>query len=351
MAMLKVAAVQAAPVFLDRSASVRKACNLIEEAASEGARIIGFPEGFIPAHPYWFHFEPAISRRAQQFNSELFRNAIAVPGPEVDVLCQAAQKAGAYVVMGICERSTEASSTLYNSQLFITAMGKLAAKHQKLVPTHAERVVHGHGLRRYALACIDTPWGRLGGLICGEHSNTLARFALIAMRERFHVGSWPANFARGHAAALYETKNINARAHSLEGNLLVINAAGVLNDEIKAILCDSEDKVGIFESNGGGSAIVGPLGQYLAGPLSGEEQILYAEVEPKTFGEKGLLRDITGHYQRADVFHLTVTLEDTPLMTMIGGSAGEVPLGSENKERVAPTIDEAASTENTDSPS
>ena len=338
MATLRVAAVQAAPVFLDRTGSVEKACRLIKEAGGRGARIIGFPEGFIPAHPYWFHFEPAVSRRVQQFNQELLRNAITVPGPEVDALCEVAREVGAYVVMGICERSADASSTLYNSQLFITPEGALAAKHQKLVPTHAERVVHAPGLRRYALACIDTPWGGLGGLICGEHSNTLARFALIALRERFHVGSWPANFAAGSARAMYETKNINARAHCLEGNLVVINAAGVLSDKIRAMLCDSEEKAAIFGSNGGGSAIVGPGGEYLAGPLAGEEQILYAEADLEGFDERGLMRDITGHYQRADVFHLTVTCEDTPLMTITGANREEATPGARaTRPPVAPS--------------
>ncbi len=342
MPTLKVAAVQAAPVFLDRSASVEKACRLIEEAGGRGARIIGFPEGFIPAHPYWFHFEPAINKRARQFNQELLRNAITVPGPEVDALCEISRKVEAYVVMGVCERSTEASSTLYNTQLFITPKGVLAAKHQKLVPTHAERVFHAPGMRRHALACIDTPWWGLGGLICGEHSNTLARFALIAMKERFHVGSWPANFSAGHARAMYETKNINARAHSLEGNLVVINAAGVLNDKIKAMLCDSEGKAAICESNGGGSAIVGPGAEYLAGPLAGEEQILYAEVDLNAFDERGLMRDITGHYQRADVFHLTVNCEDTPLLTVTGANQKEaIPLTEEARSPVAPSSDKS----------
>lgn len=342
MPTLKVAAVQAAPVFLDRSASVEKACRLIEKAGGHGARIIGFPEGFIPAHPYWFHFEPAINKRARQFSQELLRNAITVPGPEVDTLCEISRKVEAYVVMGVCERSTEASSTLYNTQLFITPNGVLAAKHQKLVPTHAERVVHAPGMRRHALACIDTPWGGLGGLICGEHSNTLARFALIAMKERFHVGSWPANFSAGHARAMYETKNINAKAHSLEGNLVVINAAGVLNDKIKAMLCDTEGKAAICESNGGGSAIVGPGAEYLAGPLAGEEQILYAEVDLNSFDERGLMRDITGHYQRADVFHLTVNCEDTPLLTVTGANQKEaIPVTEEALSPVASSSDKS----------
>ena len=246
------------------------------------------------------------------------------------------------MVMGVCERSTEASSTLYNTQLLITPNGVLAAKHQKLVPTHAERVVHAPGMRRHALACIVNPWGRLGGLICGEHSNTPARFALIAMKERFHICSWPANFSAGHARAMYETKNINARAHSLEENLVVINAAGVLNDKIKAMLCDSEGKAAICESNGGGSAIVGPGAEYLARTLAGEEQILYAEVDLNAFDERSLMRDITGHYQRADVFHLTVTCEDTPLLTVIGANQKEaIPVTQEARSSVDPSSDKS----------
>jgi aliphatic nitrilase len=331
MVMLKVAAVQAAPVFLDKDASVEKACRLISEAGGHGARIIGFPEGFIPAHPYWFHFEPAVNSRSRFFGQELLRNAITVPGPEVDALCEAARQAEVYVVMGACERSLDASFTLFNSQLFITPEGVLTGKHQKLVPTHAERVVHAAGLRRYALACVETPWGGLGGLICGEHSNTLARFALIAMKERFHVGSWPANFSVEGARALFETKNINARAHALEGNLVVINAAGVLDDRIKAMLCNSEGKAALCGSNGGGSAIVGPGGDYLAGPLGGEEQILYGEVDLDSFDQKGLMRDITGHYQRADVFHLTVNCADTPLLEFAEASESMVTAGTKAK--------------------
>ena len=162
------------------------------------------------------------------------------------------------------------------------------------------------------------------------------------MKERFHIGSRAANVSAGDARDMYETKNINARAHSLEENLVVINAAGVLNDKIKAMLCDSEGKAAICESNGGGSAIVGPGAEYLARPLAGEEQILYAEVDLNAFDERSLMRDITGHYQRADVFQLTVTCEDTPLLTVIGANQKEaIPVTQEARSSVDPSSDKS----------
>lgn len=311
---IKVAAVQAAPVFLNRNATVEKACQLIHDAGAEGARIIGFPEGFIPAHPHWFHFEPAVSRRAMEFNTQLWNNALEVPGPEVSLLCEAARLAGAYVVMGCCERLPGGSGSLYNSQLFISPQGELLGKHQKLVPTHAERVVHAQGKRAHAITCVPTELGGpLGGLICGEHFNTLARFALIAKGELFHVGSWPANFSAGHHRIMYEAKNFSGKAHAFEGKLFVINAAGVVSEDIKQILCPTSEREDVFGSMGGGSAIIGPNGDYLAGPAGDKEEILFAELDLSKTASGKVLHDICGHYQRPDIFTLILNEQDPQL--------------------------------------
>ncbi len=133
---------QAAPVFLDREATVEKAVALIEEAGRGGAQIVGFPEGFIPAHPIWFHFHPGTDRQATRFLVELFKNGLEVPGPEIDTLAAAAKQAGVYVVMGVCEKIPGTFGTLYNTQVFISPHDGYVGKHQKLVPTVGERLVH-----------------------------------------------------------------------------------------------------------------------------------------------------------------------------------------------------------------
>ncbi len=309
------AAVQAAPVFLNRKATVEKACRLILEAGKQGAQIVGFAEGFIPAHPYWFHFEPAINRRAMEFNTQLWNNALEVPSPEVSALCEAARQARAYVVMGCCERVPGTLGTLYNSQLFIGPEGVVLGKHQKLVPTHAERVVHTYGKRSHAIVCVSTELGgALGGLICGEHFNTLARFSLIAKGELFHVGSWPANFSAGRQEIMFEAKNFVGRSHAFEGKLFVINVAGVISEEIKQIICPTSAQEAVFGSMGGGSAIVGPNGNYIAGPAGDKEEILYGEIDISKITHGKVLHDICGHYQRPDVFTLILNEEDPQLV-------------------------------------
>jgi hypothetical protein len=145
---VRAAAVQAAAVFLDRERTTAKACELIREAGRNGARIIGFPEGFIPAHPVWFRFHPGTGRVATQLSVELFKNAVEIPGPEIDELRRAAAEAEAYVVVGVCEKQPNTIGTLYNSQVFLGPSGEYLGKHQKLMPTVGERLVHAGWPRR-----------------------------------------------------------------------------------------------------------------------------------------------------------------------------------------------------------
>ncbi len=190
---VKVAAVQAASVFLDRTGSTDKACGLIREAGRNGARVIGFPEGFIPAHPVWYHHHVATGAIANRLSVELFKNAVEIPGLETAALSAAAKDAGAYVVMGLCEKIPNTIGTLFNTQLYIGPDGALLGKHQKIMPTVGERLVHtgGHG---DTFGAFQTAFGPMSGLICGENSNPLAVFALTAEGTRIHVMSWPNHF-------------------------------------------------------------------------------------------------------------------------------------------------------------
>ncbi len=153
--IVKVAAVQAASVFLDREGSTEKACRLIREAGRNGARVIGFPEGFIPAHPVWYHHHAATGAIANRLATELFKNSIEIPGPETDALCAAARDANAYVVIGACEKIPNTMGTMFNSQVYIAPDGTLIGKHQKIMPTVGERLRPHRRIRRHVRRVPD----------------------------------------------------------------------------------------------------------------------------------------------------------------------------------------------------
>lgn len=189
--VVRVAAVQAASVFLDREATTAKACRLIEQAAAQGARFIVFPEGFIPGHCYWYHHHVATSPKAMALANALFRNSVEIPGPEVTALCEAARRADATVVMGLSEKNPGTLGTMWNTQLFLGPDGRIIGKHRKLTPTVGERLVHAPGFGD-SFGAFPTPFGPASALICGENTNPLAMFALMAEGTRIHGMAWPA---------------------------------------------------------------------------------------------------------------------------------------------------------------
>src|SRR5450755_3398852 len=170
---VRVAAVQAASVFLDREGSTEKACRLIREAGAHGARIIGFPEGFIPAHPVWYHHHAATGAIANKLAVELFKNAVEIPGLETAALGEAARDANAYVVVGVCEKLPNTTGTMFNTQIYFGPDGAIIRKHQKIMPTVGERLVHMGGYGD-TFGAFQTEFGPMSGLICGENSNPLA---------------------------------------------------------------------------------------------------------------------------------------------------------------------------------
>jgi aliphatic nitrilase len=301
---IRVAAVQAASAFLDRERSTAKACDLIREAGREGARLIAFPEGFIPAHPIWFHFHPASGKVATELSVELFKNAVTVPGPEIELLQRAAADAQAYVVIGVCEKLPDTFGTLYNSQVFLGPDGALLGKHQKLMPTVGERLVHtgGHG---DTLQAFRTDFGPASALICGENSNPLAIFALTAQYPLVHVQSWPNHFPT-FGDPLRTRVMIDSQAFAQMSKAWVVAACGTIDDEtVDKLELTAEQEATIRNPDFcGGSVIVNPMSQVVAGPLGGEEAILYAEADLELGVRMKLRHDFAGHYNRADVFQL-----------------------------------------------
>jgi nitrilase len=303
---VRVAAVQAASVFLDREGSTKKACHLIREAGTHGARVIGFPEGFIPAHPVWYHHHAASGAIANKLAVELFKNAVEIPGAETDELCAAARDANAYVVIGVCEKLPNTLGTLFNTQLYIGPNGVLIRKHQKIMPTVGERLVHtgGHG---DTFGAFETEFGPMSGLICGENSNPLAVFALIAEGTRIHVMSWPNHFPTS-GDPLRNRVAIDSQAFAQMSKAFVISACGTVDEHmIEMLQVGSEGQKFLRNVDCcGGSVIVDPMSRIIAGPMGAEEGILYADCNFELGIQMKLRHDFAGHYNRPDIFQLHV---------------------------------------------
>ncbi|MDA2933848.1 carbon-nitrogen hydrolase family protein [Acidobacteria bacterium AH-259-D05] len=301
---LKAAAVQAAPVLLDREATVDKACRLIEEAGDRGAQVIGFPECYIPGHPYWYDFYVATDPICRSFNVELFKNSMVVPSAATEALGKAARRAHAWVVMGIAEKDPGSFGSIYNTQLFFSPDGTLVGKHQKLVPTVWERLVHTGG-DGSTLQTYQTPFGGLSGLICGENINSLARTTLLLEGEVIHVASWPAFATRGYERQ-FHTIDVRMRYYAFEGRIFVISSCSVWSEEMKDVLQLNSEARSSFIGEGGHSGILNPMGDYIVGPQEEGETILYADLDLREVTEGKLTHDVTGHYQRFDIFSLQV---------------------------------------------
>ncbi len=295
---VRVAAVQASSVFLDREGTIEKSCQLIEEAGRNGAGLIVFPETFIPVYPFWPREPLPEARRAY---IQLFNNSVDIPSPQTALLCDAARKTGAHVVMGVNERERGRSATLFNTLLFIDNRGQIMGKHRKLMPTYGERLVWGQG-DGSGLKVFETEFGRLGGLICFENHMTLIRYALFALGEQIHVAVWPARYRNA------EVRDALVRQCAFEGGVFVISCCGCLTED--RVPDSFELKRMMAWEARGGSAIVNPLGKYLVEPVFDREQILYADLDLEQIIEAKAYYDGTGHYARWDVASLNLNEEE-----------------------------------------
>lgn len=320
---LRLAAVQAAPVWLNREATVEKAADLIREAGAGGAEFIGFPENFIPGHPVWLYYHPATSPKSLDFAVELYKNSVEIPSPETDALCHAAADAGAFVVMGLTEKRPGETGTLFNTQLFIDRSGRIVGKHQKLVPTGSERVVHTGGSGRL-LRTFPSEFGPVSGLCCGENRNPMAVSVIAAAYTRIHVACWPNHSIPGFFAGgggLCESSLLASRNIANMCKCFVISACATNSPEMAEVLpVTNEDREYLLDAdNTGGSVILDPRGTIIAGPMhGGQEGILYADVDLDETIRGRLLHDFGGHYNRPDVLSLFVDDSAQELVTRVG---------------------------------
>lgn len=299
---LKAAVIQASPVLFDREASVEKACCLVETAAGQGAELLLFPEAFIPAYPRGFSFGAVVGSRShagRRLWQQYWAAAVDVPGPATEALGRAARRAGVYLAVGVIERDTTGSrGTLYCTLLYFGPDGSLLGKHRKLKPTASERLIWGEG-DGSTLAVVDTPWGRMGGLICWENYMPLARMALYTQGVDIYLAP---------TADSRETWLATMRHIACEGRCFVLGCNQYVTKDMYPAeletLAELETQPDIMCR--GGSIIVSPMGEVLAGPLFDQEGILTAELDLGEVVRGRFDFDVVGHYARPDVFRFEV---------------------------------------------
>ena len=302
---VRVAVVQAAPVVLKLEASLEKACSLVQEAARLGARLVAFPESWLPSYPAWLDccrdYQLWDHTPGKRVFARLAENSVIIPGPVTNVLASTARENGVVLSIGVSERVREGPGrgTLYNTMLTFGADGSMLNSHRKIMPTHTERLIWGHG-DGTSLKTVDTDCGRIGGLICWEHWMPLARHVLHSCGEDIHVAEWP---------QVKEMNLVASRHYAFEGRCFVLAAGAIMRardlpeelEPLESLRRDPESFV-----LRGGSAIIGPEGSLLAGPLFEEESILTADLDFSRIVEESLTLDVTGHYSRPDIFDVTL---------------------------------------------
>jgi len=290
------AAVQTAPVFLNKDETIGKVCSLIEEASEGGASLIVFPEALIPAYPYWPKDLGTGPERKLVLDAytELYKNSVEIPSEDIDKLSAAAKKSGAYVIIGVNERQ---GGTLYNTILFIDKNGKILGKHRKLMSIDSEKCIWGMGSAE-DLTVLDTEFGKIGGFFCYEHHMTLAKYAMFTKGEQIHAGLWA-----GHGF-VKPTMDCSSREYAFEGQVFVIVASGYINE---SMVPDSFPlKKYTTWDFPGGSAIINPRAEYIAGPLYDKEGIVYAEIDMDMIIRAKAVIDSTGHFSRPDILNLDI---------------------------------------------
>ena len=297
MKTLKLAAIQAAPVYFDRAASLDKACSLIAEAGRQGADIAAFGETWLPGYP--FFIEAPLSDLWWEAAALYLDQAVTVPGGETDRLCAAARAAGTDVVIGIAELDPDTQGSVYATLLFISRDGEILGRHRKLKPTHHERSVWADG-DAGGLRVHERPYGRLSGLNCWEHNILLPGFTLISQGTQIHVAAWPGREPEtAPTEPVWSRQILLSRAFASQAGAYVIAPAGLrLNEHVP----DRFRSLSTFEHTGQ-SAIIDPRGEIIAGPADGET-ILYATAKMEEVRKAKSACDPAGHYARPDLFEL-----------------------------------------------
>jgi predicted amidohydrolase len=301
---MRVAVVQA-EVAPDLETGIERTAALTRAAAERGARLVVFPETWLPGYPAWLDVcrDAALWDHApvKRVYRRLAENGVVVPGPAADALAAIARASEVTLVVGVSERvdAGAGAGTLYNAILTYSPDGALLNHHRKLVPTYTERMVWGPGDAR-GLGAVTTPAGRVGALVCWEHWMPLARQAMHTSGEDVHVALWP---------TVHEMHQVASRQYAFEGRCFVLAAGSLMRaSALPPELEPHPAKVATPDAwvLRGGSAIIGPDGAYLAGPVFEQAETLIADLDLGRVREERMTLDVTGHYHRPDVFGFEV---------------------------------------------
>ncbi len=327
---VRVAVIQAAPVVFNVERTLAKLRDLTADAARRGARLAVFPEAFVSAYPKGLGFGAKMGSRSPEGREEFrryFDSAIAVPSPATDIIGEAARRHQLYLVVGVIERD---GGTLYCTALFFGPDGTLLGKHRKLMPTALERLVWGQG-DGSTLTVLETEIGRIGAVVCWENYMPLLRTAMYAQGVQLYCA--PTVDDR-------DTWLPTMRHIALEGRCFALSACQFLTrGDCPTDYADGQNanpQTGLIR---GGSCIIGPLGQILAGPHFGSEGILTADLDLEEITRGKFDFDVTGHYARPDIFRLHVNTR--PTCPVIFGSTPAVhaddPVNEESNSRLPGT--------------
>jgi aliphatic nitrilase len=324
----KVAAVQAAPAFLDLDASVDKAVRLIDEAGAKGARLIAFPETWIPGYPWWIWLGAPAWAIMKGFVSAYFDNSLTYDSLSAEKLRQAAKRNDIVVVLGLSERD---GGSLYIAQWIIGPDGETVAQRRKLKPTHVERSVFGEG-DGSDLAVHDLAIGRVGALCCWEHLQPLSKYAMYAQNEQVHVAAWPSfslydPFAHALGA---EVNNAASKIYAVEGSCFVVAPCATVSKQMIDLLCDTPDKHDLLHAGGGFATIYGPDGAPIGDRLPPDQEgLIYADVDLGMISVAKAAADPAGHYARPDVTRLLFNKRPGNRVEALALPVDQVPAGEE----------------------
>jgi nitrilase len=320
--VIRVAAVQIAPDLDSQEGTISRVLEAIGDAAGKGAKLVVFPETFVPWYPYFSFVHPPLATGAEHVR--LYEQAVVVPSAATEAVAAAARRSGVVVALGVNERD---HGSLYNAQLIFDADGALILKRRKITPTFHERMIWGQG-DGAGLRVVETAVGRVGALACWEHYNPLARYALMAQHEEIHVSQFPGSLVGPIFAEQIEA---TIRHHALESGCFVVNATGWLTDaQIARISPDEKLRKGL--TGGCMTAIVSPEGKHLAPPLTSGEGVLVADLDMGLIVKRKRMMDSVGHYARPELLSLFFDDRPKPPMTTFNAASSSLSEGRDPAE-------------------
>jgi len=310
MSIVRATVIQDSPIVFNREATIEKVRLLVNQASGQGAKLVVMPEGFVSAYPTGLDFGARVGLRQPKGRDDFkryFESALDVPGPACDALGRTAQEAGVFLVIGVIERE---GGTLYCTVLFFSSDGKMMGKHRKLMPTAMERLIWGFG-DGSTMPVYDTPLGKIGSVICWENYMPMLRMHMYAQGIQLYCAP---------TADHRDTWLSSMRHIALEGRCFVLSCCQYLTrsdcPEDYAAIQGNEPSTVLMR---GGSSIIGPLGQILAGPNFDGPCILIADLELDEISKSKYDFDVVGRYARPDVFRLYVNTRPMPPVVISSG--------------------------------